>query len=402
MEGRSKEAARAHGNALGTRAAEEIPSPNSFIGWPLDDILGAFDSIARASLRHPQQLFAFHAALAGELLGILSGRPERTRFPDDRRFREAERPENAGAMRRPAPASPATFDEVATMAIDGQTLRYARSSGRGDGPPLLLCNGIGANLELLAPLAAALAGRAIVTFDAPGVGGSPAPVFPYRLRYVASLADGLMRRLGHRGPIDVLGVSWGGALAQQFAYDHPDRCRKLILAATSCGMFMVPGRFSVFRKLASPRRYHDPSYLRRIAPEIYGGRLRHDAALIDGHLEHIEAAPGHGYLYQLAALWGWSSLPWLPRLRQPTLVLAGSEDPVVPMVNARILARLIPQARLETMADGHLFIVTSAPAVAQSVASFLAEGDALQGGRAGSSIVTRRKRNGAGQTSMSA
>jgi poly(3-hydroxyalkanoate) depolymerase len=274
----------------------------------------------------------------------------------------------------PAPAAGrAAFDEVETIAVDGQALRYARRFGRGDEPPLLICNGIGANLELLAPFVRALADRAIVTFDVPGIGGSPLPPLPYRLRHLAGLADGLARRLGYGGPLDLMGISWGGALAQQFARDHPARCRKLVLAATSSGVLMVPGRLSALRKLLSPRRYHDAAYLRRFAPEIYGGAFGRDAALIERHIAHIAAPHGLGYFYQLAAVWGWTSLPWLHRLRQPTLVLAGSEDPLVPPINGRMLARLIPRARLEMIADGHLFIVTNAVAVAARVASFLAE-----------------------------
>jgi poly(3-hydroxyalkanoate) depolymerase len=270
-------------------------------------------------------------------------------------------------------ADTGAFDEVATTAFAGQTLRYGRRSGPDDEPPLLVCNGIGANLELLAPFVTALANRTVVTFDVPGVGGSPAPPLPYRLRDIADLADRLMRRLGHAGAIDLLGVSWGGTLAQQFAYDHPKRCRKLILAATSCGTLMVPGRLSVLSKLVSPRRFHDPLYLRRVAPEIYGGALRRDATLIDPHVEQIEPPHSLAYLYQLGAFCGWTSLPWLHRLRQPTLILAGSEDPLVPMINARILAHLIPRARLQVIDDGHLFIVTSARAAAASVTFFLAE-----------------------------
>jgi poly(3-hydroxyalkanoate) depolymerase len=265
------------------------------------------------------------------------------------------------------------FDEVATAAFEGQTLRYARRAGRSDEPALLICNGIGANLELLAPFVAALDDRAVVTFDVPGTGGSPAPRLPYRLHHIAGLADRLLTRLGHPGPVDLLGISWGGALAQQFVHDHPGRCRKLVLAATSCGVLMVPGRLSVLRKLASPRRYRDPAYLRRIAPEIYGGAIRRNAGLIDRHLAHIEAPHGLGYLYQLGALWGWTSLPWLFRLRQPTLILAGTEDPIVPAINGWILAQLIPEARLVTIEDGHLFVVTSAPAVAARVTAFLME-----------------------------
>ena len=68
--------------------------------------------------------------------------------------------------------------------------------------------------------------------------------------------------------IDVLGVSWGGGLAQQYAYLYPDRCRRLILAATSAGSIMVPGRLSVLRRLANPRRYNDRSYLNGYAATL--------------------------------------------------------------------------------------------------------------------------------------
>jgi pimeloyl-ACP methyl ester carboxylesterase len=68
---------------------------------------------------------------------------------------------------------------------------------------------------------------------------------------------------------------------------------------------------------------------------------------------------------------GWSSLPWLRLLPQPTLVMVGSDDPIVPVVNGRILARLIPDAELVCIDDGHLFLVTSAAESARIVSSFL-------------------------------
>jgi pimeloyl-ACP methyl ester carboxylesterase len=67
-----------------------------------------------------------------------------------------------------------------------------------------------------------------------------------------------------------------------------------------------------------------------------------------------------GYASQLYALAGWSSLLWLHRLRQPTLVMAGADDPLVPLPNAWILARRIPDARLEVFDCGHLFLLTTA------------------------------------------
>jgi len=266
------------------------------------------------------------------------------------------------------------FSQIRTVEIDGQELRVAvRHGAPATTTPLLIFNGIGANLELLEPFVAALDGLDVVAFDVPGVGGSPAPLLPYRYRGIARLADRLMRQLGYEGPTDALGVSWGGALAQQFAYLLPERCRRLILAATSTGMVMVPGRLSVMTKLANPRRYYDADYLKRIAPDLYGGLLRRDPTLIARHVAHIQPPHGRGYLYQLAAIWGWTSLPWLHRIGQPTLILAGTEDPIVPLLNARLLAWLIPRSELVTVEDGHLFLTTSAHAVAPTVSRFLAD-----------------------------
>src|SRR5262249_43813295 len=146
--------------------------------------------------------------------------------------------------------------------------------------------GIGANIELVEPFLDALAGPEAIVFDVPGVGGSPAPTLPYRPWTLARLAARLLDQLGHR-EVDVLGVSWGGALAQQFAFQQGPPCRRLILAATSPGHLMVPGRLSVMLKLATPRRYKDPDYMRRIAGDIYGGALRGSPELVRRHLTHV-------------------------------------------------------------------------------------------------------------------
>jgi pimeloyl-ACP methyl ester carboxylesterase len=87
-------------------------------------------------------------------------------------------------------------------------------------------------------------------------------------------------------------------------------------------------------------------------------------SLIDHPVTHIRPPEGAGYLYQLLAIWSWTSLLWLHRLRQRTLITAGTDDPVVPLLKARILEYLIPQAELVTFDDGHLFLITSANRVA--------------------------------------
>ena len=260
--------------------------------------------------------------------------------------------------------------QISLHEVEGQTLRVGVRRGAQTTPPLLLFNGIGANIELVAPFLDELQGPDAIIFDVPGVGGSPAPKFPYRPWMLARLTARLLDQLG-RDQVDVLGVSWGGALAQQFAFQEPRRCRRLVLAATSPGSLMVPGKLTVLLKMATPRRYKDPDYMNRIAGDIYGGALRGSPELVHNHLRHVCWASDYGYYLQLLAGIGWSSLPWLRLLRQPTLVMAGTDDPIVPPVNGRILAKLIPNARLVTVEDGHLFLITSARESAETISGFL-------------------------------
>ena len=249
-------------------------------------------------------------------------------------------------------------------------LRVAVRPGAKAQVPLLLFNGIGASIELVAPFLDALDGPETIVFDVPGVGGSPAPWLPYRPSTLATLSRRLLDQLGYE-QVDVLGVSWGGALAQQFAFQQAERCRRLVLAATSPGHLMVPGKLTVLLKMATPRRYRDRDYMKSIAGEIYGGALRSSPELVGSHLRHVRWSSDYGYYLQLIAGFGWSSLPWLRFLPQPTLVMAGIDDPLVPVANSRILASLIPDARLVTIDDGHLFLVTSAGKSAEIISQFL-------------------------------
>jgi pimeloyl-ACP methyl ester carboxylesterase len=136
---------------------------------------------------------------------------------------------------------------------------------------------------------------------------------------------------------------------------------------------MVPGKPSVMLRMATPRRYKDPNYLKRIAGDIYGGAFRGSPELVGKHLRHVHWSSNYGYYLQLVAAFGWTSLPWLRLLRQPTLVMAGTDDPIVPFVNGQILARIIPHARLVAIDDGHLFLVTSATKSAEIISEFLNE-----------------------------
>ena len=94
---------------------------------------------------------------------------------------------------------------------------------------------------------------------------------------------------------------------------------------------------------------------------------------------HSRLGPRRGYYYQLAAGAGWSSLPLLPLIKQPTLVIAGDDDPIIPAVNPRLMARLIPDAQLHLYRGGHLALVSEADQLAPVVEHFLDRADAGPG-----------------------
>ncbi len=264
-----------------------------------------------------------------------------------------------------------TAPGIRTIDVDGQPLRIAIEVGDRRGWPLLLLNGLGANLEVFQPFVDALdAGIETIRVDLPGVGDSPPPLTPYRFSGLARLLARMLSQLGYLS-VDVLGISWGGGLAQEFAHRYSDRCRRLVLVSTGTGALMVPGRLSALLPMLSPRRYVDPSYMASIAAQLYGGRMRSrpDLALKVGR--ELRSGGMRGYYWQLLAGAGWTSIFWLHKLRQPTLILSGRDDPIVPWVNGRIMARLIPNSRLHVFDDGHLGLLTSAAELAPIIRDFL-------------------------------
>lgn len=270
-----------------------------------------------------------------------------------------------------------TTMDIRTVEVKGQPIRVGIKPGNGRGTPLLVFNGVGANLELLQPFVEQLRDIEVITFDVPGVGESPTPTLPYRFWNLASLVRKLIDELGY-GVIDVLGVSWGGGAAQQFALQYPRHCRKLVLAATCAGMFMMPGKLSMITKMGNPRRYKDATYMAELGPKLYGGDFEDQPELLREHIGRIKMASGLGYYYQMLAAFGWTSILWLHLLRQSTLVLAGSRDNLIPLINAKLLAWRIPNSILQTIDDGHLFLVSRPAESATLVRRFLAgEGAAL-------------------------
>src|SRR5580693_5703621 len=278
----------------------------------------------------------------------------------------------SAAQRRRAlmEASETTIGEECYVNAGGQRVRV--NVRHGTGVPLVLCNGIGASLEVLDPLVEQLSpDRTVIRFDVPGTGGSPTSLAPYGFPYLAWVLGRVLSKLGI-GVVDVLGLSWGGALAQQFAFQNPRRCRRLVLVATGTGALMVPPHPRVLAKMATPRRFSDPDYAASIAGELYGGTVRaHGEDVARLFLQQLHAGSKMGYLHQLLAGSVWTSLFALPALRQQTLIVAGTDDPIIPMVNARIMNALLPHSRLHQHSGGHIDLVHNAVELVPVIEAFL-------------------------------
>ena len=246
----------------------------------------------------------------------------------------------------------------------GTPLRAAIRPGTGTGPPLLLCNGIGMRLEAWRPFVDALdPAIEVIRFDAPGTGGSQLPNLPYRFTTLALLLREMLHNLGYQ-QADVLGVSWGGGLAQQFALLNPRLCRRLILVATATGpQTMVPPNPLPPVKNLILRRWGD----------LWGGSAKTDPEALASALRNARISPlSIGYLYQHTAALGFTTLPLLPLIRQRTLVLTGDDDPIIPVANGRILAAGIPHATLHVYHGGHVELATRPSLLTPLITSFLA------------------------------
>ncbi len=264
----------------------------------------------------------------------------------------------------------ATPPLIASIHVHGRRLRVAQWNFPADDAgslPLLVFNGIGMNLEMLDPLARAMGPRPVLCFDMPGIGKSPDPVVPYTAISMALAAAAILDRL-EIARVDVLGISWGGGIAQQFALQHRARIGQLVLAATSAGMLMAPGNMPALSRLADPSEWTMGKALQRNLAMLYNGGGTGDPVSLNA----VTLPSPAGLLYQLAALAGWSSVSLLPLLDVPTLILAGDEDQVVPPVNSSFLHALIPGSTLRLIpGGGHLFPFSHSEQFLSEVNKFL-------------------------------
>jgi pimeloyl-ACP methyl ester carboxylesterase len=243
----------------------------------------------------------------------------------------------------------------------------------GDGPPVLLINGIGASHAMWEPMVAGLQGLEVIAFDAPGVGRSEPRCLPYSVRALGQQIRELLDKLG-RPHVDVVGYSFGGAVAQELARQAPDTVRRLVLAGAACGWGGLPGTPAALAVLSMPLRYYSRSFYEATAGALAGGQAERDPAFIrragEARLRYPPSLAG--YAAQLAAIGRWTSLPWLHTLEHPTLAVHGEDDPVVPPANGMLLANRLPNARFRLQPrEGHFLLLDPDSSAIPSVRDFL-------------------------------
>jgi len=204
----------------------------------------------------------------------------------------------------------------------------------------------------------------------PGVGGSPDPTMPYRPWWVAMAAKQVLQENGYKR-VDVLGVSWGGGPAQQFAWQNAKMTKRLILCATTTGVTMIPGNPKSLSKMMSPKRYIDKDFLAKNFETLYGDSAKEGVKEFS-----INMVPPSikGYLYQLTAMIGYSTLPFIRRIRAKTLILVGDNDHIVPVANGHILNVALKRSELKILEGaGHLFLLTRRDKTIELIRDFFGE-----------------------------
>src|SRR6478735_4132641 len=215
--------------------------------------------------------------------------------------------------------------------VNGVELYWER---RGSGPRLLFCNGSGTTLQAVGPLLDLVAATFdLLAWDYRGLGRSAPMTGPYTMADLAADAAGLLQIAGW-DICRVLGVSFGGMVAQEFAVTHPERVERLALACTSAGG--DGGSSYPLHKLSElpPQE--------RAAAQLKLADSRWDERWLEAHpadralAEALAAAAAR--TAQLEARAGHDVWDRLDAITRPALVGYGNYDGIAPAPNSTAIA----------------------------------------------------------------
>jgi 3-oxoadipate enol-lactonase len=266
---------------------------------------------------------------------------------------------------------------VPTVVLNGIDVYYER---RGSGPALLFLNGSGSNLTVAAPLIDAYAiSFDVAAHDQRGLGRTAIPPGPYSMADYAADAAALLDHLGW-DRCRVVGVSFGGMVAQELAVTWPERVERLALVCTSPG---GAGRASYPLHELGDRAPEERAALTlglidtRFTPEWLAShpddRLLVEAQMARGRVDK-SSEQLRGEREQLLARSHHDVTDRLPRVTSPTLVACGRYDGIAPLANGEAIASAIPGAELRIYEGGHAF-VSQDPRARPEITAFLLEGD---------------------------
>ncbi len=250
---------------------------------------------------------------------------------------------------------------------------------QGQAAETLLCiQGLGARAaDWGAELPAALAAHfRVVTFDNRGTGGSSKPREAWSLEDMAADALAVLDAVGAERA-HVLGVSMGGMIAQLFALDHAERVERLVLLSTSFGGPSAVRPGPEMSRVLMPPRDTPPEQIMRNALELIsapGWAESHPDAVEElVRLSVEQPTPKYAFSAQLQALLSSDRSERVRHIEQPTLVVHGDADRLIPVENAHLLAERIPAARLEILEGvGHMAMWEAPQKLSEVVLDFLA------------------------------
>ena len=241
-------------------------------------------------------------------------------------------------------------------AADGARIHY-RVSGRADGEPLVLIMGLGWDMTGWQLLMPHLRDYRVLRLDNRGTGRSDKPDRPYSIRQMALDVVRCMNVAGIESA-HVYGVSLGSMIAQELAISYPARVRSLVLGCPSPGAIAFPGSPGILRVVLSRQELSEEESFWRATPYLYGRALTERPEAIEEVMRRRIASRADpvGVRRQLEAVLRWSSLRRLRHVQVPTLVIHGDKDRLIPASNGRLIARLIPGARLHILrGPGHVY-----------------------------------------------
>jgi pimeloyl-ACP methyl ester carboxylesterase len=237
---------------------------------------------------------------------------------------------------------------------------YYEEHGRGE--PLVLVPGFGTGLWIWYRQVPAFAERfRTIVFDPRGVARTAAPDEPFTMRELAEDLAALLEEL-EIGKAHVLGASFGGFVAQEFALAHPARTRSLILCCTSYG---GPGHRppapETLAAIASTKGLNTEERVRENLLLAFSPRFVEEHPDEVGRVIHLRAengVPEYAYLRQLQAAVAFDAAARVGGITAPTLVVTGDEDVIVPHENSFNLASAIRGATLRIIEGGsHTFFI---------------------------------------------